>query len=182
LLSEITFKAFKAFPGIDSPKEGADGNAVGVFWIPNSIDPSSRTRSYSKTGHWEKTEKPGARQNFHLLPAHRVTQIMMNAPAAPDPDTWTAAGVRIMPRDGEVPAVAWEVMARKEIVISAGAVHTPQVLQRSGVGPKDVLEAAKVQVKVDLPGVGWNLHDHMNFQISFRCKWPVGSFQNFQAD
>lgn len=62
------------------------------------------------------------------------------------------------------------VKAGKEIVVAAGAIHSPQVLQRSGVGPKKLLEEAGVEVVVDLPGVGSNLQDHAVAGVSFRCK------------
>lgn len=53
-----------------------------------------------------------------------------------------------------------KVKANKEVVLAAGAVHTPQILMRSGIGPKAHLEEAGVAVLVDLPGVGANLQDH----------------------
>ncbi|KAG9708790.1 choline dehydrogenase-like protein, partial [Aureobasidium melanogenum] len=45
-------------------------------------------------------------------------------------------------------------------ILAAGAIHTPQILQLSGVGPASVLKEAGVKVKVDLPGVGNNFQDH----------------------
>ena len=73
------------------------------------------------------------------------------------------------PRDGPMPSSAWRVKARKEVVVSAGALHSPQVLERSGIGGRDILEAAGVTPKVVLPGVGWNFQDHPNYGMSFRC-------------
>lgn len=52
------------------------------------------------------------------------------------------------------------VRATKLVVISAGTFGSPGVLERSGIGRRDVLEAAGVPVKVDLPGVGENYQDH----------------------
>lgn len=52
------------------------------------------------------------------------------------------------------------VRARKEIILSAGTIHSPQILQNSGIGPRSVLESASVSVKVELPGVGQNFQDH----------------------
>jgi choline dehydrogenase-like flavoprotein len=72
-----------------------------------------------------------------------------------------------------MPETVPEVRARKEIIISAGTAHTPQVLQRSGIGPKHILEAAGAQVKVELPGVGENFQDHMNFMISYNFNKPM---------
>jgi choline dehydrogenase-like flavoprotein len=53
-----------------------------------------------------------------------------------------------------------EVFARREVVVCAGAIDSPRLLQLSGIGPSAVLGAAGVDVRVDLPGVGENLMDH----------------------
>lgn len=60
--------------------------------------------------------------------------------------------------------------ARKEIILSAGAVHSPQVLQRSGVGPRKLLEQAGIEVVKELPGVGMNFQDHTSVNLGFNCK------------
>lgn len=66
------------------------------------------------------------------------------------------------------------VKAKQEIAISTRSVHTPQVLQRSGIGPKDVLQNAGVEAKAELPGVGWDLQDHSHYSITFDCKSHPG--------
>lgn len=165
---EAIWDGFKSVEGVEFPVEGADGHATGVFWCPNSIDPTTRTRSYSKTGHYDTKDGPAYRDNFHLLTGHRVTQVLLEEA---DDGIWDATGVLFTPRDGDMPeAGAWRARARKEVVVAAGALHSPQVLQRSGIGPLDVLEAAGVTQKVNLPGVGWNFQDHPNYPMSFRCK------------
>ncbi|KFA54622.1 hypothetical protein S40293_02206 [Stachybotrys chartarum IBT 40293] len=162
------WNAFKKIPGFRFPVEGASGDASGVYWAPNSRDPATERRSFARTGHYENEDGPASRSNFHLLPGHRVTQIILSAPPDPEADdAWTADGVRYAPRDGEVGETPLEVRARREIVVSAGSAHTPQVLQRSGIGPRHILEAAGAEVKVELPGVGENFQDHMNFAISY---------------
>lgn len=60
--------------------------------------------------------------------------------------------------------------ASAEIILSAGAIGSPQLLMLSGVGPADHLRYHGIDVKVDLPGVGENLHDHLFVPISFRSK------------
>jgi len=55
------------------------------------------------------------------------------------------------------------------VILAAGAAHSPQILQRSGVGPTSLLAAAGIKQKVDLPGVGANLQDHPNVFIAWHC-------------
>ncbi len=63
--------------------------------------------------------------------------------------------------------------ARREVIVSAGSVGSPSLLQRSGIGPGDVLKRAGVDVVHDLPGVGENLQDHLEVYFQYRCKQPI---------
>ena len=66
-----------------------------------------------------------------------------------------------------------EVKVNKEVILSAGPIGSPQLLQLSGIGPKSTLEAAGIEVKHDLLGVGENLQDHLEFYFQFKCKKPI---------
>ena len=66
-----------------------------------------------------------------------------------------------------------QATASKEVILSAGSVGSPQLLQLSGVGPKDVLEKADVPLVHELPGVGENLQDHLEVYFQYYCKQPV---------
>lgn len=74
-----------------------------------------------------------------------------------------AVGVEVT-RGGNVETV-W---AKKEVILSAGALQSPQLLMLSGVGPKDELERLGIPVAADLPGVGENLQDHPDFVVSYK--------------
>lgn len=63
--------------------------------------------------------------------------------------------------------------ASKEVILSAGSIGSPTILQRSGVGPKKVLDNAHVPVVHNLPGVGENLQDHLEVYFQYWCKEPV---------
>lgn len=63
--------------------------------------------------------------------------------------------------------------ARREVIVSAGAIQSPQILELSGVGNRDVLSACGVSTLVDLPGVGENLRDHLHTRISYECSEPI---------
>jgi len=59
------------------------------------------------------------------------------------------------------------VSATREVIISAGAIHSPQLLKLSGVGPAEELQSLQIPVAVDLPGVGTNLQDHYLVSVSY---------------
>lgn len=60
--------------------------------------------------------------------------------------------------------------ATVEVVVAAGAVHTPQLLQLSGIGPKEMLRELGIEVISDLPGVGSNFQDHPSLVVPYSCK------------
>jgi choline dehydrogenase len=62
------------------------------------------------------------------------------------------------------------VNANKEVILSAGSVGSPQLLQLSGIGPADVLKSAGVELQHELPGVGENLQDHLETYITFNLE------------
>ena len=64
-------------------------------------------------------------------------------------------------------------MAGGEVILSAGAIQSPQLLQLSGIGPRALLEGLGVPVAHDLPGVGENLQDHLQIRLSFECTKPI---------
>lgn len=66
-----------------------------------------------------------------------------------------------------------DVMASAEVVLCAGSIGSPAILQRSGIGPATVLEQAGVAVRVDSPGVGENLQDHLEVYFQYECTQPV---------
>ena len=66
-----------------------------------------------------------------------------------------------------------QVTARREIILAAGAVNSPQILQLSGIGNPAHLRDLGIAVVVDLPGVGQNLQDHLQAQLVYECTRPI---------
>lgn len=62
------------------------------------------------------------------------------------------------------------VRARAEVILAAGAIGSPQILQHSGIGSAPLLQRAGVPVRLDLPGVGRNLQDHLQVRLVFRTR------------
>lgn len=63
--------------------------------------------------------------------------------------------------------------ADREVIISAGAIHSPKLLLLSGIGPHDELEAVGIEPRHHLPGVGKNFHDHLDIAMVFRGRRPL---------
>lgn len=73
-----------------------------------------------------------------------------------------------------------EVRARREVLVCSGAIASPQLLQRSGVGPSALLRDLGIDVVHDLPGVGQNLQDHLEMYLQYACKQPVSLYPALQ--
>ena len=65
------------------------------------------------------------------------------------------------------------ITARREVILSAGSIGSPQILQISGIGPADLLQPLGIKVVHDSPGVGQNLHDHLQVRTVFKVKNTV---------
>src|SRR5688572_3663331 len=76
-----------------------------------------------------------------------------------------ATGVRCA-RNGRIETI----VARREVILAAGAIGSPQILQLSGIGPGTALKAAGVSVRHELPGVGENLQDHLQVRFIYECR------------
>lgn len=129
------------------------------FWVPRAQDPETQTRSYSVTGHLDAAMK---RKNFHLATGQKVVKLWLS-------DQGRAEAVEMQIRGGSETRV---VRARKEIVMCAG-MHSAVIMQRSGIGPKHVLESAGIKVLKELPGVGMNFQDHPTGGLGHECTVPI---------
>ena len=81
-------------------------------------------------------------------------------------DDTVATSISIVSRDtGDTISVN----ASREVVLATGAAHTPQILQLSGIGPRNLLESLDIDLVVDLPGVGANFQDHLSISTAWSC-------------
>ena len=163
IVAETSWDAW-ADMDIPLPKEHALGNAIGRFWVPSSEHPVNRTRSYARYAYYDPI---ASRPNYHLLVGHKAVRLVLSS-------THHVEGVIFHQRDQ--PDKKITVKATKEVVLAAGAVHSPQILQLSGIGPKAVLKAANIEVKVDAPGVGNNFQDHP--QVYLTCNYTTDVWPN----
>lgn len=145
---ESFFPAMQSL-GIDQTESYLDGDMVGYMRHTSNIQPSNYTRSYSTA---YLAEAP---TSLHLLLETEVVKVNID-------DAAKATGVTL--KSGNV------IRASKEVVLSAGTIQSAQLLELSGVGRKEVLEAAGVEQKVELPGVGENLQDHVRIVNAYQLR------------
>ncbi len=75
-----------------------------------------------------------------------------------------------------VETIAGDIIHAGEVILSAGAFNSPQLLQLSGIGRADALRSLGINVVVDLPGVGENLQDHLEIYLQQACTQPVSLY------
>ncbi|MFT7460671.1 MAG: choline dehydrogenase, partial [Planctomycetota bacterium] len=95
------------------------------------------------------------RTNLTVKVRAQVTQILFEG--------LKAIGIEYQ-KDGQL----HQAHSSQEVILSAGAIGSPQILQNSGVGPKELLEKVKVPLVKDLQGVGANLQDHLQIRLVFK--------------
>ncbi len=127
-------------------------------------------------GYFEVNQKAGWRWNASkafLRPVRHRTNLTV----------WTGAQVKRLlletSADGSLRCTGAEVVrdgqlhtvrATREVILSAGAVGSPQILQLSGIGPADLLQQHGIAVQADVPGVGGNLQDHLQIRAVFKVR------------
>ncbi|KAJ1025911.1 hypothetical protein NDA16_002537 [Ustilago loliicola] len=134
------------------------GQSWGAFLATSNINPSNSTRSFSRTAYLDPVTY---RSNLDVLTGHLVTRVIFNSTTEGDA---VASGVQFAASAG---AAVGTVYARKEVILSGGAVNDPQILQLSGIADPALLGSLNIAQVVDLPGVGYHLQDHLSIGVVF---------------
>lgn len=140
------------------------GSNVGVWTNLGSVDPQSSTRSYSATAYLAPVV---ARPNLTVLTDALVTELVFRD----DDGAWTATGAAF--EHGQESFVA---SASREVILCAGSVQSPLLLELSGIGAPEVLAAVGVPVRVNNPNVGEHLQDHISRQMGGVSPTPSPTF------
>ena len=106
------------------------------------------------------------RQNLTLITNIQVSKIIIENSAA--------IGVEIKNKNK-----LEKIFAEKEVLLSAGAINSPQILMLSGVGPEEELKNHGINVISALNGVGENLQDHLETYVQYECTKPVTLYSSF---
>lgn len=127
--------------------------------MDRTVTPKGRRASTGR-GYLDQTK---SRENITVLTRAVTNKILF--------DGKTAEGVEFLHK-GETK----RAYAKREVILSGGAIASPQILQRSGVGPLGILEEFDIPVVHELPGVGQNLQDHLEMYIQYECKEPISLY------
>ncbi|KAH9840900.1 GMC oxidoreductase [Rhodofomes roseus] len=148
--------------GIPSASQPLSGDPNGICLVPNTYDPVKNTRSYATTAFYTPVaDRPNLTVLVHAT-AHRLnTREAANGKLS-------AASVEFEYKDR-----LYSVDAAKDVCLTAGALKTPHILELSGIGRKDILDKISVSLKVELPGVGENVQEHLNLGVSWELKDTV---------
>jgi choline dehydrogenase-like flavoprotein len=149
------WKAWKA-TGVHVPEDGNNGEAYGPSWYANTMDKKTGRRAHARYAYIDPISQ---RTNLKILTKTTAQKIVFG-----NKKPLMATGVEIT---DDATGQTSIVNAKKEVILAAGAIQTPKLLQLSGVGPRSVLEAAGVKVKVELDAVGSNFQDHPYATVIF---------------
>jgi choline dehydrogenase len=145
--------------GIDDTRDAYGGENWGAYIATSAINPANWTRSYSKSGYLDPLPP---RANYDVLANAQVTRLLFNT-SSPSNNLAAYAVEYVLYGGGQT----YSVGVNKEVILAAGTIGSPAVLLYSGVGPRDVLDAAGVSILSELPGVGQHMQDHLVRQIQY---------------
>lgn len=140
-----------------------DGCVCGPIIAPESIDPEKKQRSCAANTYLALVQ---GRPNLTVYTETTVTRILLDKS---QPQAVVAKGVSVNTKDGESKTIT----ARKEVILAAGTINSPRLLELSGIGGADLLQSLGIEVIVDNPHVGENLQNHPYTGVAFEVRDDV---------
>ncbi|GAB7356816.1 hypothetical protein MBLNU459_g7698t1 [Dothideomycetes sp. NU459] len=133
----------------------SNGELLGSQYAPNVLRPITNERETSSTSYLD-TALNSNRTNLRVYTHTLALKVLFS-------ENKTAVGVSV--RSGRLDYV---LSARKEVILSAGAFQSPQLLMVSGIGPAATLQQFGISVLEDRPGVGQNMWDHVDIEVTYK--------------
>ncbi|EAW19762.1 GMC family oxidoreductase [Aspergillus fischeri NRRL 181] len=149
---------FERIPGLNS------GRLIGYATITAAIDPKEATRSSSETSFLQLAAQ---NSNIKLYPQTMGSRILFDG-------NKRATGVEVQ-TNSLMANFKYHLNANKEVIVSAGTWHSPQILLLSGIGPSETLQKYNIPVVVDLPGVGQGARDQPWMALSYKVNVTTGT-------
>jgi len=138
--------------GIPTSQDFNRGTLSGVQYSSTTIDPKDSHRSSSRAFY----AATRSRRNLVVYTNAMVRKIILDESTPP-----RAQGVEFI--HAQKGNTSDQLIAKKEVIVSAGAMRSPQLLMVSGIGPKDQLRAHKIPMRAESPNVGRGMQDHIFF-------------------
>ncbi|GAP84499.1 putative GMC oxidoreductase [Rosellinia necatrix] len=159
VMNENWFKTFAEL-GLEMKTDPRTGKAIGAFQNSSTIESGNNTRSSAATAYY--TDEIAKRPNLKVLTETTVQKINTETRKG----LVVATGVEVKDKDGKVT----NITAKNEVVLAAGTIRTPQLLELSGIGDRDLLEGLGIEVLIDNPNVGEHMQDHLMTSQQFPVK------------
>ncbi|KAK8070625.1 hypothetical protein PG997_010828 [Apiospora hydei] len=159
-------KTFDNLLGSSMTGDPRNGEAVGGFQNMESVSPETRCRSYAGNAYYGPEER--GRENLTVLTNTRVVKIVTKE--GPSGVLYAAGIIARMPNGADE-----YIEAEDEVILCAGVIQSPQLLELSGIGGRALLEQHGIPVKIDNPNVGEGLQDHPIVGQTFEVKEGVRS-------
>ncbi|KAG6901753.1 hypothetical protein C0995_008318 [Termitomyces sp. Mi166 len=126
------------------------GNHKGPSWNYLTTFPDTSTRSYAVSGYYRPIAN---RSNLRVLTESQVSRIIWSVKKT-DTGLLNATSVEYLALDSSDGSLKKMLLNASNVILSAGALNTPKLLELSGLGDADILGRVGIDVKIDLPGVG----------------------------
>ncbi|KAI6408869.1 hypothetical protein MCOR20_005236 [Pyricularia oryzae] len=148
--------------GIDSTQDFNSGKLMGAQYCSSTINAAKQTRESSQTSYLDEAS---GRPNLKVYSLTKARKVIFDS-------NKKATGVEVQSQVAGAIGLGgltkFTLSARKEVILSAGAFQSPQLLMLSGVGPKDQLNKFQIPIVAERPGVGQGMEDHVYFGPSYR--------------
>ncbi|KAI8957748.1 putative GMC oxidoreductase [Daldinia sp. FL1419] len=144
------------------------GMSIGAFNNAATLHPATRERSHAGNAYF--SDDVARRPNLRVVTEALVEKIILTKQTA-NPNELRATGIAFVGKDDR----KQQVFATREVILAAGAVKSPQLLELSGIGNKDVLGKHGIECLLDNPNVGENFQDHGYVPFSWEVADPITS-------
>lgn len=152
-------KASMEAVGIKTTRDFSSGHLLGAQYSPSTISPKGQSRSSSDR--FIRLSK--GVKTLQVYTETLAKRILFNA-------NKEATGVEV-----DSAGITYKIHASREVIVSAGAFQSPQLLMVSGIGPAETLDTFNIPVLSELPGVGQNMWDHIFFGPSYRVNFDTAT-------
>ncbi|QDS74529.1 hypothetical protein FKW77_007519 [Venturia effusa] len=141
--------------GIPTVDDFNSGSLMGAQYCSSTIDPATQTRDSSETSFLAAAK---GRRNLRVFSKTLAKRVLFDGQKR-------ATGVEVVSA-----LLPYNISAKREVIVSAGAFQSPQLLMVSGIGPKATLDRFGIPVLSDLPAVGQGMEDHIFMGPTYRVK------------